>query len=84
MKDLRGVALSPEEVRLLWNDPCPPKGQITKYSYRRGYYSWTFVDVLPCTPQPQYERCVAVGNLRPNTNYTFEVRVSVCVCLSIL
>ncbi|XP_042870403.1 receptor-type tyrosine-protein phosphatase S-like [Penaeus japonicus] len=73
VKDLRGVALSPEEVRLLWNDPCPPKGEITKYGYRRGYYSWTYVDVLPCTPQPQYERCVAVGNLRPNTNYTFEI-----------
>ncbi|XP_037786418.1 uncharacterized protein LOC119582271 [Penaeus monodon] len=72
VKDLVGAALSSREIRLMWNDPCPPKGKITSFVYRI-YSTWTSMNAVPCTSVPKFDRCIELGNLAVNTNYTFEV-----------
>ncbi|XP_063613434.1 receptor-type tyrosine-protein phosphatase epsilon-like isoform X1 [Penaeus indicus] len=72
VRDLVGAAVSPREVRLMWNDPCPPKGKITRFAYRI-HSVWTYKNPEPCASLPKFDRCIEVGGLKVNTNYTFEV-----------
>ncbi|XP_047493150.1 uncharacterized protein LOC125041850 isoform X2 [Penaeus chinensis] len=72
VKDLVGAAVSPREVRLMWNDPCPPKGKITSFVYKL-HSIWKYRNAEPCTSLPKFDRCIEIENLMVNTNYTFEV-----------
>lgn len=81
---MTAATLSPEKVHLLWNDPCPPNGIITQVRYRytsmdHEYPLWitrwiyTVADDTMCTVSPDYDRCLEIDDLKPNTHYVYEV-----------
>ncbi|KAK4315072.1 hypothetical protein Pmani_013686 [Petrolisthes manimaculis] len=80
VRNLTGVAQSPTSVLVQWNDPCPPNGIITKVAYRcgcmehQGQWIEQSASNSSCTPSTNYDRCVEIDGLTPNTNYSIHVK----------
>ncbi|KAK3873550.1 hypothetical protein Pcinc_021450 [Petrolisthes cinctipes] len=85
VRNLTGVAQSPTSVLVQWNDPCPPNGIITKVAYRCGskehrdqFRSIKWIKQSAsnsaCTVSKNYDRCVVIDGLTPNTNYAIQVK----------
>lgn len=89
VKNLTAETLSPEKVLLLWNDPCPPNGIIRNVAFR--YVSkdheqqldskgWAYRSAgeTVCMASSDYDRCLEIDDLIPNTHYVYQVNNFVC------
>lgn len=66
--NLSYTIISMTEVKLLWNDPCPSNGRITKYRINR-----IPVDINNCDPDPGYGKCFILSRLEFGRTYNKSV-----------
>ncbi|XP_068202261.1 uncharacterized protein [Palaemon carinicauda] len=71
VEDLTVAILGEDKVRLMWNDPCPPNGEISKYYIGKGYYLGSYISKSEthCPKTIKYDRCYNIPSLTEGKMY---------------